>query len=168
MASRRNDGGAAEHHRLPGSGREAGAAGIPPEQSKLIVRAFADAVNARNWARVTELLAPDFRRHSNAAGGPAVRSADELVAFLKAECIAFPDAREAILDLVAEADKVAARHSFRGTQSGPMGNLPPSGRVLESTYLAIYRIEGRRIAEAWAEWDNLSGLRQLGHADGVR
>jgi predicted ester cyclase len=44
-----------------------------------------------------------------------------------------------------------------------MGAHPPTGRVLAATYLAIYRIEGGRIAEAWVEWDNLHGLRQLGH-----
>lgn len=44
-----------------------------------------------------------------------------------------------------------------------MGPFPPSGKVLSSNYLAIYRIENHRIAEAWAEWDNLAGLKQLGH-----
>ena len=44
-----------------------------------------------------------------------------------------------------------------------MGPFPASGKDLNSNYLAIYRIEGHRIAEAWAEWYNLAGLRQLGH-----
>ncbi len=44
-----------------------------------------------------------------------------------------------------------------------MGPFPPSGKVLSSNYLAIYRIEYDRIAEAWAEWDNLAALKQLGH-----
>ena len=83
--------------------------------------------------------------------------------FLKSEYVTFPDATEVLEDLVAEGDKVAARHRFRGTQLGPLGTYPASGRVLEATYLAIYRIEDGRIAEAWAEWDNLAGLRQLGH-----
>jgi hypothetical protein len=34
---------------------------------------------------------------------------------------------------------------------------------MTADYLAIYRLEGGRVAEAWAEWDNLSGLAQLGH-----
>jgi predicted ester cyclase len=29
-------------------------------------------------------------------------------------------------------------------------------------YLAIYRLPDGRIVEAWAEWDNLAGLAQLG------
>jgi steroid delta-isomerase-like uncharacterized protein len=131
--------------------------------NKALVRAFVEAVNAQDWPRVIDLLAPDFTRHSAAAGEPQVRSAKDLVAFLQAEFATFPDAKETLVDLVAEGDRVAARHHFRGTQLGPMGPFPPSGKVLSSNYLAIYRIENHRIAEAWAEWDNLSGLKQLGH-----
>lgn len=133
------------------------------EQNKSLVRALVDAVNAQDWLRVLGLLAPDFTRHSTAAGEPGVRSATDLVAFLRAEFVTFPDATETLLDLVAEGDKVAARHQFRGTQVGPLGTFAPTGRVLQSTYIAIYRVENGRIAEAWAEWDNLAGLRQLGH-----
>jgi steroid delta-isomerase-like uncharacterized protein len=131
--------------------------------NKAVVRAFVEAVNAQDWPRVIDLLAPDFTRHSAAAGEPQVRSAKDLVAFLQAEFATFPDAKETLVDLVAEVDRVAARHQFRGTQLGPMGPFPPSGKVLSSHYLAIYRIENHRIAEAWAEWDNLAGLKQLGH-----
>jgi len=132
-------------------------------ENKSLVRAFVDAINAQDWSRVMSMLAPDFKRHSAAAGEPEVRSAKDLVAFLQAEFTTFPDATETLADLVAEGDRVAARHHFRGTQLGPMGSFPPSGKVLSSNYLAIYRIENHRIVEAWAEWDNLSGLKQLGH-----
>lgn len=133
------------------------------EDSKSVVRTFVEAINAKDWTRLRSVVAPDFKRHSVAAGEPGVRSAEELVAFLMNEYATFPDAHETLLDLVAEAQKVAARHLFRGTQLGPMGQLPPSGKVLEATYLAIYRLHHGRIVEAWAEWDNLAGLRQLGH-----
>jgi len=135
--------------------------------NKSLVRTFVEAINAQDWTRVLAVVAPDFRRHSTAAGDPGVRSAQDLVTFLQAEFITFPDAFETVMDLVAEGDKVAARHQFRGTQLGPMGPFPPTGKVLNATYLAIYRIENHRIAEAWAEWDNLAGLEQLGHADAV-
>lgn len=131
--------------------------------NKALVHSFVEAVNTQDWPRVMKLLAPDFKRHSTAGGEPQVRSAMDLVVFLQAEFATFPDATETLLDLVAEADRVAARHHFRGTQLGPMGPFPPSGKVLSSSYLAIYRIDGQRIAEAWAEWDNLAGLKQLGH-----
>jgi hypothetical protein len=54
----------------------------------------------------------------------------------------------------------AVRHRFRGTQTGPIGPYPASGKVLSAAYLAIYRLADGRIAEAWVEWDNLSGPAQ--------
>ena len=130
------------------------------EANKNIVRAFVEAINAKDWSTLRQLVAPDFLRHSVAAGEPRVASVDDLIRFLEQE---FPDACESIEDILAEKDKVAVRHRFRGTQKGPMGPFPPSGKVLDATYLALYRVEEGRIVEAWAEWDNMAGLRQLGH-----
>lgn len=133
------------------------------EKNKALVHAFVEAINEQDWPRLRGLVGERFVRHSVAAGESSVQCGEALVAFLKMEFSTFPDARETLLDLVAENDKVAARHQFRGTQLGSMGPYPASGRVLNATYLAIYRIENERIVEAWAEWDNLAGLKQLGH-----
>lgn len=135
------------------------------DANKAIVRAFVAAINAQDWTQLDALVAADFQRHSDAAGDPPVRSRAELVAFLQDEAKTFPDAHETIDDLIAEGDRVAVRHTFRGTQEGPLGPFPPTGRTMEATYLAIYRIEAGCIAEAWAEWDSQSGLKQLGHLD---
>jgi steroid delta-isomerase-like uncharacterized protein len=137
--------------------------GSQAERNKAVVRAFVEAVNARDWDRLDGLVAADFVRHSHAAGQPGARSREDLKAFLRGEFETFPDGCESLEDVLAEGDRVAARHHFRGTQRGPMGPYPPTGRVLAADYLAIYRLEGGRIVEAWAEWDNLSGLVQLGH-----
>jgi steroid delta-isomerase-like uncharacterized protein len=135
------------------------------EQNKKLVRNLIYSVNSRDWESLRMLLTQHFIRHSNAGGDPEVCSAAELITFLKNECVAFPDAQETVLDLVAEGEKVAVRSHFFGTQSGYLGSYPPSGKVLSATTLAIYPIEEGRIAEAWAEWDNLYGLRQLGHTN---
>lgn len=135
-------------------------------RNKEILRAFVDALNAQDWVRLDEIVAPGFVRHSAAAGEPGVRSREDLKAYIRREIATFPDAREELEDLVAEGDRVAARHRFSGTQLGPLGGYRPSGRRMTATYLAIYRLEGDRIVEAWAEWDNLSGLAQLGHIGG--
>jgi predicted ester cyclase len=133
------------------------------ETNKAVIRGFVDSVNTHSWDNLRVLLVPHFIRHSNAAGVPEVRSAEEFINYLKNEYVTFPDAEETLLDLIAEGESVAARSHFRGTQVGSMGSYPASNKVLSATYLAIYRLEGGRIAEAWAEWDNLYGLQQLGH-----
>lgn len=133
------------------------------EQNKAVVAAFVQAINTQDWEQLAELVHPAFVRHSQAGGSPGVRCRNDLIRFLRGEFDTFPDAQEGIADMVAEGDRVAVRHSFRGTQTGPMGPHPPSGRVMAADYLAIYRLADGRIAEAWVEWDNLSGLTQLGH-----
>jgi predicted ester cyclase len=130
---------------------------------KALVRAFVAAVNHRDWQTIESLVAIDFVRHSIAAGEPGVHSRQELIQFLRAEYVTFPDASEEIAEILSDGDKVAVRMRFRGTQAGSLGTYPPTNKAVHSEYLAIYRIERRLIVEAWAEWDNLASLKQLGH-----
>lgn len=133
------------------------------ETNRQIVRKFADALNARDFESLDDVIGENFVRHSFA--GPGIGSLAELKAYFRSEFEAFPDAHETIRDMIAEGDRVAVRLSFRGTQTGSMGNYPATGNVMAVDYLAIYRIENGRIVEAWAEWDNMAGLRQLGHIE---
>lgn len=142
---------------IPGEDRE------EINRHKALIREFVDAINAQNWNKLDQLVAPDFMRHSYAAGQPGICSREQLKAFLRRELATFPDAFESIEEMVAEGNKVAARQRFQGTQQGWMGIYPPSGKQLIADYLVIYRIEDNRIVEAWVEWDNLNGLQQLGH-----
>jgi steroid delta-isomerase-like uncharacterized protein len=130
---------------------------------KQTVQAFVDAINAQDWSRLDAVVAQDFERHSFAAGDPPVRSRADLVEFLRREFEIFPDAEEIILDIFSEAEKVAVRHYFCGSQHGAMGSYLPTGKTMNAEYIAIYRVRDGQIVEAWVEWDNLAGLRQLGH-----
>jgi steroid delta-isomerase-like uncharacterized protein len=130
---------------------------------KQTVQAFVDAINAQDWTRLDAIVAHDFVRHSIAAGDPPVRSRADLVEFLRREFQIFPDAEEIILDIFAEAEKVAVRHYFCGSQRAAMGSYLPTGKTMKAEYIAIYRVQDGQIVEAWVEWDNLAGLRQLGH-----
>jgi predicted ester cyclase len=134
-----------------------------------VVQQLVVAINRGDWAAVRLLLHAEFRRYSLAAGGSGEESAADFVEFLQNERRSFPDAREEILDLFAAGDKVAARHLFAGTLLGPLGAHRPNGNKVQSVYIALYRVENGHIKEAWAEWDNLADLRQLGLApDGAQ
>ncbi|MCA1994358.1 MAG: ester cyclase [Coleofasciculus sp. S288] len=133
------------------------------DRNKSVLYEFVEAVNTQNWEKIDELVADDFIRHSYAAGEPKIASREQLKQFLRREFETFPDAQETIEDIVCEEDKVAVRHRLRGTQLGAMGSFPASGKVLCADYIAIYRLKKGKIIEAWAEWDNLHGLVQLGH-----
>jgi steroid delta-isomerase-like uncharacterized protein len=133
------------------------------EYNKAVVREFVEAVNRQDWRRLDELLTSDFVRHSSTFGQPQISNREQLRDFLAGEVAAFPDAHETIHFLIAEGNMVAVHSGFRGTQHGPMGQLPASGKCLSADFISIYRVADGRIAEAWVEWDCLNGLIQLGH-----
>lgn len=121
--------------------------------------ALVDAVNRQDWSAVEALVAEAFVRHSDAGGD--IDGREQLIAFLKGEHLTFPDAHEELEAVITEGDLVAARHLFTGTQDGPLGDHPPTGRRMRARYLAMYRVADGQITEAWAEWDNLTGQAQL-------
>ena len=133
------------------------------EANKQIVRNFVDAVNRQDWQRFDELVSPDFFRHSSSFGQSQITNRDRLRDYLIAEFRTFPDAKESINFLVAEGDKVTVHSHCHATQQGPMGPLPATGKVLSADFISIYRLAEGKIVEAWAEWDCLNGLIQLGH-----
>jgi len=92
-----------------------------------------------------------------------VTSLDEFKAFLETDFAGIPDSVQEIDVIFGSDDKVAVRARYSGTQTGPMGPFPPTGKRVELVFIGILRIENDKVAEIWVEWDNLSILTQLGH-----
>jgi len=132
------------------------------EANKELVRAFADAGNRNDLDAFDALLAPDFVRHCEATPEVNVTSCEDFKQFYRDTAAVFPDQRMTLDALVAEDDRVAFWGAFSGTQTGPMGPFPPTGKRMESEIAGMFRIADGRIAELWVTWDNLAGLAQLG------
>lgn len=132
------------------------------ERNKQIVRTMVEAINARDFAALDGVVAADVRRHSAATAGVDVRNREQFKEFLRQDLTGVPDAHQEIVSMIAEDDTVALRALYRGTQTGPMGPFPPSGKAMEIPFLAFLRIADDKIAEMWVEWDNLAAFSKLG------
>jgi predicted ester cyclase len=75
---------------------------------------------------------------------------------------AFPDIQYTLEDLLAEGDRVVARFTARGTQTGVFQGIPATGSTAAVSSIAIYRLAGGKVAEQWLEYDQLGLLQQLG------
>lgn len=142
-----------------------GCASLPDDQleaNKDLVRQFTEATNSADWARLADIVADDFVRHSAATMGPPVTSRDEFVQLQQSFLVSFPDQFVTLQQLIAEGDRVAMMATYTATHSGPMGDIAPTGKSLEAPFLAIFRVDSGRIAELWIEWDNVAMLTQLG------
>lgn len=132
------------------------------DANKALVRAFADAGNRNDLQAFDALLAQDFVRHCEATPEVNVRSREDFKQFYRDTAATFPDQRVEFQTLVAEGDRVAFWATFSGTQQGPMGPFPPTGKRMACDCAGMFRIEDGRIAELWVTWDNLAALAQLG------
>jgi steroid delta-isomerase-like uncharacterized protein len=133
-----------------------------PEAHKALARRYADLLlNQHQLERAAEILAPDFVGHFAGAPGP-VQGIDAWRAFFGGFLAAFPDYRETVHDVVAEADRVAARISFTGTHQGDFFGLPPTGKAIAAGGMACLRIADGRVVEQWTEADVIGLLQQLG------
>jgi predicted ester cyclase len=75
---------------------------------------------------------------------------------------AFPDLDFIIEDIVAEGDKVVIRFIFRGTHKGEFMGIAPTEKKFTEAGITIFRITGRKVAEAWAVHDTFGLMQQLG------
>jgi predicted ester cyclase len=140
------------------------APGVADEMSNVeVVKAMTEAINDRNLDALDAFVSPNLIRHSAATPGLNVTSLDEFRAFLETDFATIPDSVQTIDIIFGSGDFVAVRARYIGTQTGPMGPFPASGKKMVLPYMGILRFEDGLIAEIWVEWDNLSALTQLGH-----
>jgi steroid delta-isomerase-like uncharacterized protein len=132
------------------------------ERNKDTVGAMIEAINARDLAALDDLMADDVVRHSQSTPDVQVRSLEDMKAFLRADFATVPDSRIECPMLIAEGDLVATWCTYGGTQQGPMGPFPATGKPFVLDFSGFLRFEEGKIAEMWTVWDNLAALSQLG------
>jgi predicted ester cyclase len=135
------------------------------EANKEVVRRFVSAINERRFDDLDELVSPEVVRHSPSTPGLDVRSLDQFKDFLQQDLAGVPDAVQEIRMITAEGDLVALWANYSGTQDGPIGPFPPTGRRVDADFAGFLRLEDGMITEINVVWDNLSMLVQLGHLE---
>lgn len=130
------------------------------ETNKAAVRRFRAALNARNLEEAFGVFAPDAILH--VAGAPDPLTLDDFAKFLRVVLGAFSGARSTVEDVIAEGSKVVTRITFRGTHTGDMMGIPPTGRSVTVTETIIDQFVDGRIVESWRLFDQLAMMQQLG------
>lgn len=120
-------------------------------------RVISEVFNKQNFAVLPELFNPDFIEHqfglqSTLAG---------IQADIEYLHTSFPDFSLTIDELATVGDKVWARMTARGTNTGGfMG--PPNGKTFAISVFDLVRFENDRIVEHWGSPDRFALIAQLG------
>jgi steroid delta-isomerase-like uncharacterized protein len=132
---------------------------MPQENERLMRRFFEEVWNRGDYAIVDDLLAGDYVGHSPPDEIHGPEGGKRFVAALRG---AFPDIHFTIEDQIADGDRVVARWTARGTQTGAFQGLPPTGKQAVATGITIFRVANGKAVEGWTNFDALGLLRQLG------
>ena len=131
------------------------------EHNKALVRRFYDEVwNKGNLDAADDIFAGDYIRHDLRPGNPLTGPAGQkkIAADFRA---AFPDLHMTLDLIVAEEDRVVARWTTEGTNTGQWGNVPPTGKHARFSGVNIFRIAQGKVVELWNHRDDLGVMQQL-------
>jgi steroid delta-isomerase-like uncharacterized protein len=130
------------------------------EANKNIVRRYQEIYNSNDLEALSEIVSEDLLTPKIMPGIPAgiegAKVADQMM------LAGFPDYQTTIDDLIAEGDKVVARITMSGTNTGSFMGIPPTGKRILFTGMYVARIDDGKIVEHWGEEDGVSLLQQLG------
>ena len=130
------------------------------EENKNIVRRYQEIYNSNNLDALSEVVSENLLTPKIMPGIPTgiegAKAAHQIM------LTGFPDYQTVIDDLIAEGDKVAARITMSGTNTGSFIGIPPTGKHVLFTGMYIARITNGKIVEHWGEEDGVSLLQQLG------
>jgi steroid delta-isomerase-like uncharacterized protein len=129
--------------------------------AKLIVKRLIEEPWKGNWDVIDEYTAPGYLGHDSAEPEPH-RGPEGLRANVQKYIAGFPDGGITVDDQIAEGDKVASRWTGRGTQTGEVAGIAPTGKEVTVTGITISRLEDGKVVEEWTTWDTLGMLVQLG------
>lgn len=135
---------------------------LTPEQNNAVCMEFFET--AWNTGVVREdLLAADALDHSQVGGKqktePGSGSFKHIVGMFRG---AMPDVKLTVEDQIFTGDKVVHRWRLNGTDTGGVMGMPPSGKALTMSGTTTVRMKDGKIAERWANVDELGLLQQLG------
>jgi len=130
------------------------------EQSTQIMRTLIDEI----WAQGKLDLADDlFHPEAICPSAPTLPVGPEgTKAIVQMVRSAFPDYWVKIDLIAAEADRVGARISQGGTHQGDFFGIPPTGKEVSWTEMAILRIGDGKILATWFDSDIAGLMQQLG------
>ena len=133
----------------------------PSERAVALATEFLTRVwgPAHDLDAIDELMTEDYRIWS---GGALVAGREPFKEWVRQFQAIYGDAHTEIRETFANAagDRVVSRWFNTGVNKGIFG-LPPDGRPVSFTGIAIWRVEGGRLAECWVERAALESYRSL-------
>jgi predicted ester cyclase len=131
------------------------------EENKRVYARYIELLNAQDFGALNEVVDPARYREICVGFTPGWVDLPDAVASFRKVVGGIPDLNARIDDLVGEDDKVYARLTVTGTNTGRFFGAPPTGRRYEVSMFDYARLEDGRIVDRMQQSDTLSQFRQM-------
>ncbi len=130
------------------------------ESNKAAVNRFRDAFNAGDLDGAGAEFAPNAIVHLSGSPEPLTMEGFKQLGGMMLS--AFSEGMGTAEDVIAEGDKVVSRLTFRGTHTGELMGIPPTGKSVTISEVIIDRFADGKIVESWRLFDQMGMMQQLG------
>ena len=134
---------------------------VTGEENKRVYARYIELLNAQDFDALDEVVDPERYREICVGFTPGWVDLPEAVTSLQKVVVGIPDLHARIEDVASDGDRVYARLTVTGTNSGRFFGAPPTGRSYEASMFDYARIEDGRIVERIQQSDTLSQLTQM-------
>jgi steroid delta-isomerase-like uncharacterized protein len=130
------------------------------ESNKAVVQRFREALNAGNLEGAMAVFAPNAVVHMSSVPEPlSMEGFKQLGQVLLS---AFTGSTSTVEDMIAEGDGVVSRLTFRGSHTGDLMGIPPTGKSVTISEIIIDRVADGKIVESWRLFDQMGMMQQMG------
>jgi len=130
------------------------------DSNKAVVQRFRDALNAGDLDGAFAVFAPNAVVHMQSAPEPLTKEGFQQLGRLILS--AFTGGVATVEEMIADGDKVVSRLTFRGTHTGDLMGIPPTGKSVTISETIINQIADGKIVESWRLFDQMTMMQQLG------
>lgn len=143
--------------------------GCQPQNSKVEAEARAKVIadkvlqfwNEGKVELADEIYTADVVRHDFALNQD-FEGLDAQKKLVEGNRITFPDLKLTLIEMDVAGDTLTLMWSISGTNTGPMENMPPTGKAVEFKGLSLLHTKDGKIIEIWDFYNQLYILQQLG------
>ncbi|GCE30064.1 hypothetical protein KDA_55480 [Dictyobacter alpinus] len=129
-------------------------------QASDVARAYFEAQNRHNTEWLMQLFGSSGTFQDPTMSAPI--SGEKLQQAFAAGFVSFPDMTFEVLDLFDDgADRVAVQWRWRATNTGPLGDAPPTGQAIDIAGMDLLVISEGTIQSARAYFDLAAMTNQL-------
>ncbi len=120
----------------------------------------------KGWEGCKQYCHPDATFSAQAGALDGIDTAEGYTDWMKNLLIPIPDGNYQLRFCAEdeENNSVAAYGIFRGTQTGPGGPVPPTGKSAEADYVYVMEFEDGLIKHLIKIWNDVITLQQIGWA----